>query len=207
VSRRARRRQPPPDLTSLFDVLFIVIFAALIRAAAVQQAAAQPAMPTVPAPRPPAPPIKLEVAQLQARAVAALDKDLHARPSLIVRISAAGSITSLETGGTLTPLDTPLLEHSPDPDIALSYLGDRSSELRVCRVAAVHLNLPDLARYLVILAPEKSLADLPHALVEGLRRDVEHCLFEQKGLAVIVDPSVEALNTTAPSPSSPVGSP
>jgi hypothetical protein len=186
--RRVRRRQPPPDLTSLFDVLFIVIFAALIRAAAVQQAAAHPAPPP---PKPPSPPIKLEVAQLHARAVATLDQDLHARPSVIVRISAAGSITSLETDGKVTLLDTPLLEHSPDPDIALAYLGDRSSELRVCRVAAVHLNMPDLARYLVILAPEKSLADLPHALVEGMRRDVEHCLFEQKGLAVIVDPSIE----------------
>jgi len=204
VTRRARRRQPPPDLTSLFDVLFIVIFAALIRAAAVQQAAAQAAPPP---PKPPAPPVKLEVAQLEARAVAALDKDLHARPSVIVRISAAGSITSLETDGKVTPLDTPLLEHSPDPDIALAYLGDRSSELRVCRVAAVHLNLPDLARQLVILAPEKMLADLPHALVEGLRRDVEHCLFEQKGLAVIVDPSIDAVNTPVPTPSSPAGKP
>ncbi|HSD88162.1 MAG TPA: hypothetical protein VLB44_11630 [Kofleriaceae bacterium] len=205
MSRRVRRRQPPPDLTSLFDVLFIVIFAALIRAAAVQKAAAQPATPP---PKPPAPPVKLEVAQLQARAVAALDKDLPARPSVIVRISATGSITSLETGGKLTPLDTPLLEHSPDPDIALAYLGDRSSEQRVCRVAAVHLSLPDLARYLVILAPEKSLADLPHALVEGLRRDVEHCLFEQKGLAVIVDPSIDPTVTTpAPSPPSPMVKP
>ncbi|HET7502744.1 MAG TPA: hypothetical protein VFK02_17100 [Kofleriaceae bacterium] len=37
---RARRHvRRPPDLTSLFDVLFIVVFAALIRAAAVQHAA------------------------------------------------------------------------------------------------------------------------------------------------------------------------
>ena len=38
--RRAKRVRYPPDLTSLFDVLFIVVFASLIRAAAVQNAAA-----------------------------------------------------------------------------------------------------------------------------------------------------------------------
>ena len=41
MRRNRRRVHVPPDLTSLFDVLFIVIFAALIRAAATQQAAAQ----------------------------------------------------------------------------------------------------------------------------------------------------------------------
>jgi hypothetical protein len=188
MSRRARRRQPPPDLTSLFDVLFIVIFAALIRAAAVQQAAAaQVAKP----PPPPPPPVALETSALKARALADLDQQLAARPTIILRISDAGTLTALDTDGSSTPLDTPLLEHSPDPDIALAYLGDRSAELRVCRVAAVHLNLPDLARYLVIIAPAQHLVDLPHALYEGLRRDVERCLFDQKGLAVIVDPSVE----------------
>ena len=89
-------------------------------------------------------------------------------------------------------LDSPLLEHSPDPDIALAYLGDRAAELRICRIVAVHLGLADLANHLVILAPEKALADLPHALVEGLRRDVERCLRDQQGLAVIVDPSAVA---------------
>lgn len=189
MSRRARRRQPPPDLTSLFDVLFIVIFAALIRAAAVQQAAA--AKPVTPPPPPPPPPVKLESSALQARALADLDKQLAARPTIILRISDAGSLSAIEAAGTTLPLDTPLLEHSPDPDIALAYLGDRSAELRVCRVAAVHLNLPDLSRYLVILAPAQHLVDMPHALYEGLQRDVERCLFEQKCLAVIVDPSVD----------------
>ncbi len=202
MSRRSRRRQPPPDLTSLFDVLFIVIFAALIRAAAVQQAAA--AKLPEPAPPPP-PPVKLEPSALQARALADLDKQLAARPTIILRVSDTGSLTAIETGGTTLPLDTPLLEHSPDPDIALAYLGDRSAELRVCRVAAVHLSLPDLARYLVIIAPAQHLVDLPHALYEGLRRDVERCLFDQRALAVIVDPSVEphVAPTPQPAPSTP----
>ena len=184
--RRSRRRQPPPDLTSLFDVLFIVIFAALIRAAAVQQAAAQ--VPAPPKPAPPSPPVKLEVAQLRAQAVATVSSDIASRPTVIVRISTAGNVTSIEGEKTET-LDSPLLEHSPDPDIALAYLGDRAAELRICRIVAVHLAQADLAHHLVILAPEKPLADLPHALVEGLRRDVERCLHDQQGMAVIVDPS------------------
>jgi hypothetical protein len=228
VSRRSRRRQPPPDLTSLFDVLFIVIFAALIRAAAVQQAAAVPAQPGPP--KPSAPPVKLEVAQLHERAVTAVNNNIAARPTVIVRISAAGIVTAIETATTTSPnatgssnatasnatggssslvagksevLDSPLLEHSPDPDIALAYLGDRAAELRICRIVAVHLALPDLADHLVILAPEKPLADLPHALVEGLRRDVERCLDDQQGLAVIVDPTAAA--KMAPTGSPPTG--
>lgn len=206
MTRRVRRRQPPPDLTSLFDVLFIVIFAVLIRAAAAQQVAAA-AEAAKPPPAPPAPPpVKLEPSALQARALADLDKQLAARPAIILRISDAGSLVAIETHGTSLPLDTPLLEHSPDPDIALAYLGDRSAELRVCRVAAVHLNLPDLARYLVVIAPAQHLADLPEALYGGLNRDVERCLFEQKGLAVIVDPSVEA-NVAPAATSSPPSTP
>jgi hypothetical protein len=192
--RRSRRRQPPPDLTSLFDVLFIVIFAALIRAAAVQQAAAQPPVPT---PQPPSPPVKVEVAQLRAQAVATVSSDIASRPTVIVRISTAGNVTSIEGDKTET-LDSPLLEHSPDPDIALAYLGDRAAELRICRIVAVHLAQADLAHHLVILAPEKPLADLPHALVEGLRRDVERCLHDQQGMAVIVDPSAVATGSASP---------
>jgi hypothetical protein len=190
---RHRRRfvHAAPDLTSLFDVLFILIFAALIRTAAVQQAAAQPAphpAPPIPVPKPP--PVKLATAELQAAALADLGKQLAARPYVVVRVSAAGTITALELGDKLTQLDTPLLEHSPDPDIGLAYLGDRAAELRICRVIATQLGVPDLARFLVIVAPDKHLADLPHALYEGLRRDVDRCLADQSALAVLVDPMV-----------------
>jgi hypothetical protein len=187
-------------------VLFIVIFAALIRAAAVQHAAAaQTAKPAPPAP--PSAPVKLEVAQLHAQAVANVSDDIASRPTVIVRISAAGSITAIErvtvdkastaSSNALLPLpaetlESPLLEHSPDPDIALAYLGDRAADLRVCRVVAVHQQLSDLNSFLIIFAPDKPLADLPHALVEGLRRDVERCLHDQQGLAVIVDPTMVA---------------
>lgn len=179
-----RRRHVPPDLTSLFDVLFIVIFAALIRAAAAEHAVAAAAAPKPPEPKPVEP---LAPGSLHARALA----ELATRPAIIVRVSAAGTITALEADGKVTPLDAPLLEQSADPDIALAYLGDRSDELRVCRVAALHLGRADLGGALVIIAPERALADLPHALYDGLHRDVDRCLAEQHGLAVLVDPEMK----------------
>jgi len=204
MSRRDRRSvQAPPDLTSLLDVLFILIFAALIRTAAVQQAAAKPAPPVPPPVLPP--PVKLESQQLQARALSSLAKELASRPYVIARIAATGTLTELELGDKLTKLTTPLLEHSPDPDVGLAYLGDRAEELRICRVISTQLNVAELGGYLVVLAPDKHLADLPHALYEGLRRDIDRCLRDQQALAVLVDPTLEQTKPepTAPKPEAP----
>ncbi len=181
--RNRRRQHVPPDLTSLFDVLFIVIFAALIRAAAAEHAAAAAEQPK----RAPEPVKPLDPGSLHARALA----ELATRPAIVVRVSEAGTITAIEADGKVQPLDAPLLEQSADPDIALAYLGDRSEELRVCRIAALHLARPDLGGALVIIAPARALADLPHALYDGLHRDLDRCLVEQHGLAVLVDPEVK----------------
>lgn len=186
--RSRRQGYRKPDLTSLFDVLFIIIFAALIRAAAVENAAAKVAPPAPPPPRPVAPATPPAIAQLQKAALADVSAQLAARTPLVIRVSAAGVVTALETGAKRLALDVPLLEHSPDPDVALSYLGDRSTELRLCRIAAVQLGAPDLAAYLVIIAPAAPLADLPHALHTGLHRDLVRCS-EQKTIASLVDPS------------------
>jgi hypothetical protein len=184
-TRRYVRR--PPDLTSLFDVLFIVVFVALIRAAAAQSMAAQP--PVKPAtPQPPPPPPPPEIAQLRTEALANLEKDLEGRTPIVLRVSAEGAITALEIGGEKRPLDVPLLEHSADPDAAIAYLGDRSAELRVCRIAAVHLGVADLSKWLVIISPAIALADLKRALVRGLQEDLLRCA-EQHGIATIVDPT------------------
>jgi hypothetical protein len=183
--RRSRRAvRTPPDLTSLLDVLFILIFAALIRAAAADHNAQAATKPP-----PPAPAVPLDPSSLRARALTDLGSQLAARASVVVRVSVKGSVTALEAGGTPIALDTPLLEHSPDPDVVVAYLGDRSTEQRLCRIAALHLGVADLQHYLVIIAPETSLAELPQALFEGLHRDVDRCLTDQRGIAVIVDPS------------------
>ena len=160
--RRARRRQPPPDLTSLFDVLFIVIFACLIRAAAAQHAAE--------AAKAPPPPKPMDPASLQARA----GTQIAERPNVIVRVGADGKVTE--------PMVASLLAPSADPDVALSYTGD------LCGLVHAHDPSLDLTRSLVIIAPATRLADLPHALYEGLHRDVDRCLQDQHGLAVIVEP-------------------
>lgn len=188
----SRRRTPrTSDLTSLLDVLFILIFASLIRTAALQNAeaneAAPPPTPTPVLPTPPQPPA--DVAALRARALANLDQQLAARTPLVIRVSSQGVIISVEANGKKVPLDVPLLEHSPDPNIGVAYLGERSAELRACRVAALHLQEPNLTDYLVIIAPATALADLPHALYQGLHRDLDRCLTDQRGLATIVDPA------------------
>jgi hypothetical protein len=199
-SRRHVRR--PPDLTSLFDVLFIVVFAALIRAAAVEHAAAHPPAPPAPA-RPSAPVTPPAIAALRQRALTQLDAELAARAALVVRITKDGTIDALEVDGKRLALDAPLLEHSPDPDIVVAYLGDRSAELRVCRIAALHLGAAELSRYLVILAPALPLADLPHALFDGLHRDLDRCLTEQHGLAALIDPAALPPSPAPWSPTSP----
>jgi hypothetical protein len=197
--RPRRHVRRPPDLTSLFDVLFIVVFAALIRAAAVEHAAAHPPAP----PRPSAPVTPPAVAALRQRALAALEAQHASRTPLVVRITKGGTIDALEVDGKRIALDAPLLEHSPNPDIAIAYLGDRSAELRVCRLAALHLGAAELSRYLVIFAPALPLADLPHAMFDGLHRDLDRCLTEQHGLAALVDPAALSPPTKLPSPSAP----
>ena len=162
MRRHRRHVRVPPDLTSLFDVLFIVIFACLIRAAGAQHAAEA-------AKRPP-PPKPMDPASLQARA----GTQIAERPNVIVRVGADGKVTE--------PVIASLLEPSEDPDIALSYTGD------ICGLVHAHDPTLDLARSLVIIAPARRLADLPHALYEGLHRDIDRCLQDQHGLAVIVEP-------------------
>jgi hypothetical protein len=159
-----------------------------------QQAAAKAATPPKPGPPPPPQP----ASALKTRALAQLDIELAARPTVIARISTSGTLSMLESGEQKTPLDVPLLEHSPDPDIAMAYLGDRSAELRLCKLVALHLQLADLANHLVIIAPDARGADLPHALYTGLRRDVERCQREQRGLAVVVEPDAAGQGSATP---------
>ena len=189
MSTRIRRRvRRPPDLTSLFDVLFIVVFVALIRAAAAQNAADAAMQPIPPMQPPEPPPPPAEVAVLKERALANLAAELAGRSPLVIRVSEAGVVDKLEADGKQLALDVPLLQHDPDPMVRKTYVGDRSAQLRICRVAALHLGIEDLARYVVIIAPARAPADLSDALIGGLERDVSRCLVEQRGIATIVPP-------------------
>lgn len=171
-----------PDLTSLLDVLFILVFAALVQTASreEEEAVAEPE----PEPVAPAPP-DAGVAE-----PAIPTPELAGRTVAFLRVSRHGVLTAIELPTGQTPLGVPLLEPSPDPDVVVAYLGDRSPDVRVCRIAALTLGVPDLSGHVVVITTELPLEELGHALVQGLQRDVSRCLSEQAGLAILVDPGV-----------------
>jgi hypothetical protein len=212
--RGRRHVRRPPDLTSLFDVLFIVVFVALIRAAAANQEVARltpPPKPVVPEPpRPPPPPPA--VAALRAKALAKLERELSDRTPVVVRIAALGSpdrvkgtLEAIEVEGRKIALDVPLLTDNRDPDVEDTYLGERSEELRVCRLAALHLQVTDLSRHLVIVVPERPIAEIRRAsgsiaLLDGLEQDVARCFSGQRGIAALIDPAELSPPAPAPAP-------
>jgi len=188
-ARLRGRTRRPPDLTSLFDVLFIVVFVALIRAADSEQKLAEakkppPPKPVLPQPAGPPP----DIAVLQKRALADLQADLAARSPVVIRISAKNRIEAIEGDGKVHALDTPLLEESGNPSIRLQYLGHRSADLRLCALAALRLGVTDLKKHVVIIAPALPREERLSSLNEGILIDVDRCLREQRGEAVIVEP-------------------
>lgn len=204
----------------MLDVLFILVFAALVQLAARTEsrdardaaATAATAAPPAPATPPdagvpdatPPPPVPADRAALRDAALAALTRELEGRPAVIARIGADGTLSAVELDDHRIELGVPLLEQVPDPDVAVAYLGDRLSELRICRLLVLRTGLADLRGRLVVIAPDRPLDQLAVALVAGLRRDAERCQREQQGAAVVVD--LAAAGTTsspAPSPSSP----
>lgn len=215
---RRRALPQPSSLTSLLDVLFILVFASLVAAARPRGGDAAPAaapaaattmstMSTatpdagVAAPdaaaTPPAPPELDDAPALRAAALATLAAEAAGRPVIVARI-AGDALVAVERDGARIELGVPLVEKVPEPDVAIAYLGDRSAELRVCRVVALRLGLPDLKDHLVVITPDRALGELTVALVAGLRRDAARCLTEQGGTAVVIDPA--ALEPPAPAP-------
>ncbi|HEY4238804.1 MAG TPA: hypothetical protein VGM88_03280 [Kofleriaceae bacterium] len=170
--RQRRRGRVPPDLTSLFDVLFIVVFAALIRATAAEHAAAAPA---------PAP-----AGSEQHRAIAALD----ARTPVIVRIVPGAAadpdhwhVGAIEVGARKIPVDAALLARSASADVALSWVGGG-----LCKTVAAALGETSLEKDLVIFAPARPIRELPVALYDGLAGEVGRCFADLRGYATLVEP-------------------
>lgn len=181
-----RRGARTSDLTSLLDVLFILVFAALVHAAGREPAPAEAAPEPEPPPEPVAPPAPdAAVAEPEP---ALPTPELAGRTVALVRVSRHGVVTAIETADGRHEVGLALVEPSPDPDVVLVYLGDRSPDLRVCRIAALTLGVPDLAEHVVVITPERPLSELTFALAGGLTRDVGRCLEEQAGLALLVDP-------------------
>jgi hypothetical protein len=195
---RSRRTIRPPDLTSLVDVMFILVFAALIRSAAIEPAESAPAPPPAPLPEPgpPAPPPTYTAVRDQA--MATLRADLEARPAVVARVSKDGVLTALELADRTIARGLPLLERVADANVALAYLGDRSPELRICKVVARDLGVTRLDDQIVAITPDVPIADLPVALVAGLRTDVERCLVDTGAIGVLVDATPEDHDRPSP---------
>jgi hypothetical protein len=199
-----RRSKPEGSLTSLLDVLFIIVFATLVqstargeeRVAAAEEAAAikakQAGVVMVPA-------TPENLLALRKAAVSSTAKHMEGAPLVAVRIGADGSLVEVEWAGEKRALGLPLLERVPDPDIMVTYLGDRAPALRVCGVVAHELRVADLNGYVVVISPAVQLGEMPVALVAGLRRDLVRCQVGQQAMAVIVEPTMVPA-TPAPAP-------
>jgi len=188
---RRRGTTAPSSLTSLLDVLFILVFAALVRTASLREAAGEPAAPAAavtPPPKPAAPAATDPRADLRRRALARLEASLHARQVIIVRIAGDGTVTAVEEGTRQLTPSIPLVARVGDPDVGQSYLGDASPDLRVCAIARRELGRRDLGDALVIVAPAVPLSAMTVARVEGRRRDEQRCTGDQNGLAVLLEP-------------------
>lgn len=202
---RTRRTVQYAPLTSLLDVMFILVFASLIHSAALEKKHSEaatiekPAPPPTPAaPAAPAPPVDPAVQaardaeELRRAALAQMVTGLEGRSPVVVRIGRDGQLRGLERvsdGRVVTaPLGLPLVERVPDPDVALVYLGERPDGPHLCSLLRLHLGARDLSDTMIIVAPDVPLAQLPVALALGLQRDAERCPADQRGIAVIVDP-------------------
>lgn len=193
-----RRGLRPPDLTSLFDVLFILVFVSLVNAGVTKHAADAAAAARATPTEPTAPAVPPSLAALRQAAVEVTSAQVRRAPLRVLHVAADGTATSLEDEQGVRALAVPLLEKVADPDVAVAYLGDRAPALQVCGVIARELRRADLAGEVVVIAPAVALAELPVALVAGLRRDVARCQDGQRALAVIVEPSAVPVGPGAP---------
>lgn len=189
-----RRRRPRySELTSLLDVLFILLFASLIQAAGVVSAAERDREPPPrPPPQPEPRPVAASHTELRQRALDEIAESVRARAVVYAHVSPDGALRSVdhELDGELRALDigAPLVERVADPDVGLAYLADRSPELRLCTRIRVILGLPDLDNRLVVVALAAPVADHPVALVDGLRADIDRCFADEGGIAVLIPP-------------------
>jgi hypothetical protein len=221
-----RRAAPlaPSSLTSLVDVLFILVFAALVqRAATVERQPEakgkpdEPAVAVAPAWQPPP-----QVEALRQAAISTLASELQQRPAIIARVSGRGVLRALEIpqeGQAVILVELPLIEPVSDPDVGIGYVGERETSRRICAVAAARVGAARpasaagaasaLEGMLVVISVDAPLAELTVALVTGLRRDVEHCLSAHRAAAVLLDPEATAklvAPATRPTPATPVTS-
>ena len=207
--RRERPLVQYSTMTSFLDVLFLLVFAALIQAAALaEKARAADARPKPP-PAAALPPIgpgqaAIDPERLRKVAMAEILAGLESRQAVVARVGADGRLRQLERRQdgvpAATPVDLPLVERVPDPDVALVYLGERSPDLRLCSLVRLQLGVPDLSSTIVIVALDLPLDQMSVALARGLQRDVDRCTGDQRGVAVLLDPRAAGAGEPTPAP-------
>jgi hypothetical protein len=199
VRRRPVAQYAP--LTSLLDVLFILVFASLIYSAGLEARQKQKEAEPPPAAMPPAPALTaaqaaIDPERLRKMAVAEILAGLESRQAVVARVGADGRLRQLERrqdgAPVVTPVELPLVERVPDPDVALVYLGERSPDLRLCSLIRLQLAVADLSQHIVIVALDQPLEQMSVALARGLQRDVDRCTGDQRGVAVLLDPRAGA---------------
>jgi hypothetical protein len=184
------------ELTSLFDVMYILVFAVLVQAAGLVQKARDEAAEASAAKGTPSAgePADSHV-PLRRQAAARLLDLVRRRGITYARISTAGVLTSIEVeqpdgSVKVSRLAVPLVQKAADPDVGLVYLGDENASLRLCSLVRLNLGRDDLAQQLVAFVPERPWDELRYALVEGMRRDRDRCFADEKGTAVVLDAQV-----------------
>lgn len=193
------RRRPVAQyapLTSLLDVLFILVFASLIYSASLEASQkkkeAEPTKAEPPAVALTPGQVAIDPERLRKVAVAEILAGLESRQAVVARVGPDGRLRQLERrqdGKPLvTPVELPLVERVPDPDVNLVYLGERSPDLRLCSLVRLQLGAADLADTMVIVALDVPLEQMSVALARGLKRDADRCTGDQRGVAVLLDP-------------------
>lgn len=197
--RRERPLVQYSTMTSFLDVLFLLVFAALIHAADLAQKAsaraAEKPKPAALAPVPAGPAAAIDPERLRKVAVAEILAGLESRQAVVARVGPDGRLRQLERRQgdkpLVTPVELPLVERVPDPDVALVYLGERSPDLRLCNLIRLQMGAADLTDTLVIVSLDVPLEQMPTALARGLIRDADRCTGDQRGVAVLLDPRAQ----------------
>lgn len=191
-----RRRAPASgSLTSLLDVLFILVFAALVQASTRPTPARATAAPTPP-------PTVAPPDAVRATATAILTDQLAHAPIAVVRLRADGVLLEVDGGDGPRGMGAPLLVTDPDRDVGVRYAADLDPSLGLCPRVTRALATTSLAGWVIAIAPAVSRAELPVALVTGLERDAARCQRDHGATPVLVEPGAIAPGA-APAPEEP----